>query len=102
MEKRVRKADPLGVAHLNRFRQLGGDVYPSRVAEVYGRDLAAAAADTDEQVAAKVGVWEIIHWIDPIDWVAVGESTRRNDARLRRLRPVNAEPAVHTQHRQDA
>jgi len=102
MEMRVRKADPLGFAHLNRFRKIGGDLYPSRVAEVYGRDLAAAAADTDEQVAAKVGVWEIIHWIDPIDWVAVGESTRRNDARLRRLRPLKTSAPVHNEQRLDA
>ena len=48
------------IAHSLRFRQVSNR-YPRRVAEAYGGDIARAAADSDEQVAATVAAWERGH-----------------------------------------
>jgi hypothetical protein len=51
--------------------------YRRRVAEAYGRNLAAAAAaDSDQQVAATVAVWEREHGLEPRDWHAIGRKER--------------------------
>jgi hypothetical protein len=60
--------------HSERFRKLGGMAYPRRVAEAYGRDLARAAAATDEQVAATVAAWERSQGLAVRDWAAVGRA----------------------------
>ena len=44
------------------------DRYPRRVAEAYGGDIARAAADSDEQVAATGRVWELTNGLEPRDW----------------------------------
>lgn len=43
--------------HSERFRKIGGERYPRRVAEAYEHDLSRAMADSDEQVAATVAAW---------------------------------------------
>ena len=44
--------------HSERFRKVSNR-YPHQVAKAYARDIARAAADSDEQVAATVRAWEI-------------------------------------------
>jgi hypothetical protein len=61
--------------HSERFRRVS-NLYPRRVAEAYDLDLARAAADTDEQVAAKVAAWERARGLEPRDWVAIGAAER--------------------------
>jgi hypothetical protein len=59
------------LAHSNRFRKVSTR-YARRVAKAYGFDLAKAAQDSDEVVAAKVRAWEIANGLKPRDWVASG------------------------------
>ena len=59
------------VLHSNRFRKVAND-YAHAVALAYGRDLAASARESDEQVAIKVREWEIAHGLEPRNWVAIG------------------------------
>jgi hypothetical protein len=47
----------LPARHSERLRKVANR-YPRRVAETYDGDLARAASDTDEQVAAEVAAWE--------------------------------------------
>jgi hypothetical protein len=61
--------------HSERFRRVSNR-YPRRVAEAYGGDLARAATDSDEQVAATVRVWEVDQGITPLDWRAIGRVER--------------------------
>jgi len=61
--------------HTLRFRKVATG-YPRAVALAYGRDLARAAADTDEQVAAAVAAWERAEGIEPRDWPAIGVEER--------------------------
>jgi hypothetical protein len=57
--------------HSDRFRRVATR-YPRRVAEAYDGDIAKAAKDTDEQVAATVRAWEIREGIGPRDWQRIG------------------------------
>ena len=57
--------------HSDRFRQVATR-YPLRVAEAYDGDVARAAQDSDEQVAATVREWEIRQGIGPMDWRRIG------------------------------
>jgi hypothetical protein len=68
----------VAVAHSLRFREVATG-YPHAVALAYGRDLAAAAADSDEQVAARVAAWEIAEGIEPRDWHELGAEQRKDD-----------------------
>lgn len=63
--------DPLRYEHAIRFRKVANR-YPRRVAEAYGWDLARAASDADEVVAARVAEWEASQGLKPINWPAVG------------------------------
>lgn len=49
--------DPVGYLHSVRFRRVANG-YPRTVALAYDRDLAAAALDSHEEVAARVAAWE--------------------------------------------
>ena len=64
--------------HSVRFRKVSNR-YPRRVAEAYGGDLRAAAAATDDEVAAKVAAWEADHGLTVRDWVAIGRDERDSD-----------------------
>jgi hypothetical protein len=57
--------------HSDRFRRVATR-YPLRVAEAYEGDIAKAAKDTDEQVAATVRAWEIREGLAPRDWRRIG------------------------------
>jgi hypothetical protein len=70
-----RAAAELAVAHSQRFR-LVSTRYPHMVALAYDRDVAAAAVDTDDQVAAKVAEWERAQGVEPRDWHAIGADER--------------------------
>ena len=59
--------------HSDRFRRVATR-YPRRVAEAYDGDIAKAAADSDEQVAATVRAWEIREGIRPRDWRSIGRN----------------------------
>lgn len=61
------------VAHSVRFRKVSNR-YPARVAEAYGGDIAHAAAEDDEQVAATVAAWEQAQGAVVRDWTAQGAS----------------------------
>ena len=63
------------VRHSMRFRRVSTR-YPLRVTEAYDGDIARAAADTDEQVAAKVAEWERRQGLEPRDWRAIGADER--------------------------
>ena len=65
------KNDP-AIQHSLRFRKVANG-YPARVIEAYEGDLAAAARDSDEQVAERVRQWEMAHHCGPIDWVWLGQ-----------------------------
>ena len=65
----------LGVRHTTRFRRVSTR-YPRRVDEAYSHDHAAALADTDEQVAARVADWEVEHGRQPCNWHAIGRYER--------------------------
>ena len=58
-------SDDVRARHSERFRRLGGDRYPRRVAEAYDGDLERAATDSNEQVAATVAAWERAHGVVP-------------------------------------
>jgi hypothetical protein len=70
--------DDVALAHSRRFRQVS-TLYPRCVAEAYDGDIAAAAADSDEQVAARVAEWERAQGLEPRDWYAVGREERDYD-----------------------
>ena len=76
--------DALRRLHSNRFRQVANG-YPRTVALAYG-DIARAAADTNEQVAATVAAWERRQGIPIGDWQAIGatESKPRSEERCPR------------------
>jgi hypothetical protein len=57
--------------HSRRFRQVS-TLSPRLVTEASGGDLAKAAADSDEQVAARVAAWETAQGWVPRDWHAFG------------------------------
>jgi len=84
---------PEAIAHTNRFRRVSTR-YPRRVAETYELDIAAAAADDDETVAARVAAWERAQGLEPRDWSAIGrvERDERNGADLAYYRQVFGEP----------
>ena len=63
--------DALRALHSLRFRRVSNR-YPRRVAEAYDRDLARAAGDSDEQVAATVAEWERAQGLPVRDWIASG------------------------------
>jgi hypothetical protein len=77
-------ADDLRRQHAERFRQVSNR-YPRRVAEAYGGNLARAAADSDEQVAATVADWERAQGLPMTDWRAVGVSETDEGMRVSRL-----------------
>jgi hypothetical protein len=62
-------------SHSRRFRRVSTR-YPRHVADAYGGDLAAAAAASEEEVAARVAEWEREHGIEPRDWYAIGQNER--------------------------
>jgi hypothetical protein len=66
------------VSHSERFRRISTR-YPRRVAEAYAGDIARAAADSDEQVAATVANWERAQGFGPVDWQAIGAEERDDD-----------------------
>lgn len=61
--------------HSERFR-LVSTRFPRRVAEAYDGDLARAAADSDDQVAAVVAAWEQRHGLRVRDWATIGVEER--------------------------
>jgi hypothetical protein len=63
------------VLHSIRFRKVSNR-YPHRVTEAYGGDIAAAAADDDATVAARVAEWERANGTVVRDWRRQGESER--------------------------
>jgi hypothetical protein len=69
--EQLAKSDPVRFQHSTRFRRVA-DKYPRRVWEAYGGDIAMAAGDSDEHVAATVREWEIANGLEPRDWVAWG------------------------------
>ena len=71
--------DDLAHRHSERFRRVSHR-YPRCVAEAYDGDLARAANDTDEEVAATVAAWERAHGLQPRDWYAIGREEREDDA----------------------
>jgi len=70
-----RADDNRWVRHLERFRRVSNS-YPHRVAEAYEGDLARAATESDERVAATVASWEQAQGIGPGDWQAIGAEER--------------------------
>ena len=66
------------VQHSLRFRRVSTR-YPHRVSEAYSGDLARAAADTDEQVAATVASWERAEGIPTRDWRRIGAEEERGE-----------------------
>jgi hypothetical protein len=68
----------LAVAHSERFRKVSTR-YPHMVAQAYGGDLARAATDTDEEVAARVAAWGEAHGMTVQDWQAIGREERADD-----------------------
>jgi hypothetical protein len=67
-----------GIRHSQRFRKVSNR-YPHMVARAYGRDIEAAAGDSDEQVAARVAAWERAQGWEPRDWQAIGADERADD-----------------------
>lgn len=74
--------------HSERFRRVSSR-YPRRVAEAYEGDIARAATDSDEQVAAIVAEWEQEQGLMPRDWQAIGREERGDDDRPT---PLGSEP----------
>jgi hypothetical protein len=66
------------IAHSNRFRKVS-NLYPRMVAFAYDKDLAAAARDTDEEVAARVAAYQRSLGEEPTDWYAVGREEGRDE-----------------------
>ena len=66
--------DPIGSLHSVRFRRVANG-YPRAVAFAYDGDIAAAALDSDEEVAARVAAWENAQGYLS-DWQAIGEAER--------------------------
>lgn len=69
-----------GWDHSNRFRTVS-DRYPRRVAEAYDLDIARAAGDSDEVVAANVAAWELAQGLPVRDWRAMGTEEGRDPER---------------------
>lgn len=65
------------VAHSQRFRTVSNR-YPRQVAAAYGGDLARAARDADDIVAAVVAAWECGNGLPVRDWPARGREEGRN------------------------
>ena len=65
----------LALRHTERFRRVS-TLYPRCVALAYDRDLARAAAASDEDVAATVAAWEREAGDVPRDWPAIGREER--------------------------
>ena len=65
----------LAYLHSMRFRRVSNR-YPLQVTYAYGRDIARAAADSDEQVAATVAAWERREGLPVRDWPAIGRRAR--------------------------
>jgi hypothetical protein len=65
----------LGVRYATRFRRVASR-YPRRVNAAYRFDQAAALADTDAEVAARVAEWERGQGLQPRDWRAIGRYER--------------------------
>jgi hypothetical protein len=63
------------VAHSVRFRKVANR-YPRVVAAAYGGDVAAALADSDDEVAARVATWEQEHGLEQRDWRRIGAEER--------------------------
>ena len=63
------------VDHGIRFRKVSTR-YPHVVAQAYGGDIERAAADSDEDVAARVAIWEQAQGLPLIDWHAIGAEER--------------------------
>jgi hypothetical protein len=82
------KIDPLAREHSIRFRYIGGNDYARHVAKAYDLDLAVAAADTDEQVLARVRAYEQAHNIKPVDWPAIGIENRAHEAEFGIAQPI--------------
>ena len=66
------------IDHSQRFRQVS-NLYPHMVALAYGRDLAAAAEASDEDVARRVAAYERGRGWTPRDWSAIGREERGDD-----------------------
>ncbi len=84
------------VQHSNRFRHVSNR-YPYMVAMAYDRDLAAAAADSDEEVAARVAAYERAQGLKPRDWYAIGAEepgTDENTLDSMKARPMHSTGAV--------
>jgi hypothetical protein len=67
--------DAVAVMHSFRFRAVA-NAYPRTVALAYDRDIARAAADSDDEVAAKVAEWERQQGLPVRDWQAIGRLER--------------------------
>jgi hypothetical protein len=74
VDELARPGDP-AVAHSMRFRKVSTR-YPLQVTYAYDGDTAAALADTDEEVAARVVEWERQQGMSPRDWYAIGAEER--------------------------
>ena len=63
------------IEHSLRFRKVS-TLYPRLVAKAYDGDIAAATADSDDDVAAIVAAWERAHGLEPRDWHRIGAEER--------------------------
>jgi hypothetical protein len=61
--------------HISRFGRVSTR-YPLRVIEAYDVDLRRAQAETDEQVAAQVAMWERTQGLQLRDWHDIGRYER--------------------------
>lgn len=71
--------EDLARQHSERFRKVSNR-YARRVAEAYEGDIARAAGDTDEQVAANVAAWERRVGTIVRDWHAQGVEEGRDES----------------------
>ena len=70
--------DRAGLLHTNRFRKVS-TLYPHMVALAYGLDIAAAALDSDLEVADRVATYERTEGLIVEDWHAIGAKERDDD-----------------------
>lgn len=70
--------DAVAVMHSFRFRAIANG-YARVVALAYDHDIARAALDSDEQVAATVAAWERANGIPVRDWYAIGIEEGKGD-----------------------
>jgi hypothetical protein len=75
LEELARRYGVDQVAHSVRFRKIANR-YPRVVAAAYGGDVAAALADSDDEVAARVATWERDHGLERRDWRRIGAEER--------------------------